>query len=170
MARPLTDFQGTAIYLDANVLVGLVDAHSVYHTSCASFFQHAVDPAQPIQLITSTLTLDEVVFVLLQEIVARPPYNITRNRSQYLSDHPEVVKALMVHVSPLVEALFDMVTLEPVTATDIRQMHQEMLASGILPRDAVHLAVMRRLGLLAIASDDEGFDHYQDHGIILFTP
>lgn len=141
------------------MLVGLIDANSVYHSACAAFFQRAVDPAQPMQLVTATLTLDEVIFVLLQEIVARPPHNITRSRSQYLHDHPEMVKALMAQLDPLVEALFDLVTLEPVTVADIRQMRQEMLASGILPRDAIHLAVMKRLGLVAIASDDEGFDN-----------
>jgi predicted nucleic acid-binding protein len=101
-------------------------------------------------------------------MVARRPYNIVRSRSQYLHDHPEVVRVLMVQLDPLVEALFDLVTLEPVTAADIRQMRQEMLTTGILPRDAIHLAVMKRLGLVAIASDDEGFDNRQ--GISLFKP
>jgi predicted nucleic acid-binding protein len=73
MAAFLTDFQGNAIYLDTNVLVGLVDANSVYHPTCAAFFQRAVDPERPIQLYTATLTLDEVVFVLLQETVVREP-------------------------------------------------------------------------------------------------
>jgi predicted nucleic acid-binding protein len=168
MASPLADFQGNAIYVDTNVLVGLVDANSVYHLARASFFQRAVDPARPIQLFTATLTLDEVVFVLLQELVARDPYRIVRNRSQYLRDHPDVVRTLMEQVDPLAAALCDLVTLEPVTATDIRQMRHEMHTSGILPRDAIHLAVMQRLGLTAIASDDEGFDHHQ--GIDLFIP
>jgi predicted nucleic acid-binding protein len=168
MAYSLADFRGDAIYLDTNVLVGLVDAQSVYHLACAAFFQRAIDPAHPIQLVTATLTLDEVVFVLLQEMVIRPPYGIARSRSQYLHDHPEVVRALMVQLNPLVEALFDLVNLEPVTAADIRQMRQEMLASGILPRDAIHLAVMKRLGLVAIVSDDDGFDNRQ--GISLFKP
>jgi predicted nucleic acid-binding protein len=34
----------------------------------------------------------------------------------------------------------------------------------------VLVAVMRRLGLTAIASDDKGFDSYQDQGITVFTP
>jgi hypothetical protein len=67
MAHSLTDFRGDAIYVDTTVLVGLVDAQSVYHSACVVFFQRSVDPAQAIQLVTATLTLDEVVFVLLQE-------------------------------------------------------------------------------------------------------
>jgi len=43
-------------------------------------------------------------------------------------------------------------------------------ATGILPHDAIHLAVMKRLGLTAIASDDEGFDRHQHQGITLFLP
>jgi len=170
MSLPLTDFQGDAIYLDANILVGLIDADSVYHHPCAAFFRQATGRTPPIQLITSTLTLDEVVFVLMQELVARPPYAVTRSRSQYLHDHPEIVKTLMTQLDPLMEALSELVTLEPVTATDVKQMRQEMCSTGILPRDAIHLAVMKRLGLSAIASDDEGFDNYQDQGITVFMP
>jgi predicted nucleic acid-binding protein len=168
MAYSLADFQGDAIYLDTNVLVGLVDAESDYHTACAAFFQRVIVADRPIQLITATLTLDEVTFVLLQEILVREPYNITRSRSQYLHDHPDVVRVLMEQIAPLIEAICDFVMLEPVTAADIDQMRQEMQASGILPRDAIHLAVMKRLGLTAVASDDEGFDNRQ--GITLFQP
>ena len=60
MAPPLADFQGDAIYVDTNVLVGLVDATSVYHLACVPFFQRAVDHAQPYPALTATLTLDEV--------------------------------------------------------------------------------------------------------------
>src|SRR5262249_1427307 len=168
MAYRLADFQGDAIYLDINVLVGLVDAHSVYHPACVPFFQRAVDPTQPIQLVTATLTLDEVIFTLLQELIARAPYHITRNRSQYLQDHPDVVQALMTQIDPLVEALGELLVLESVTAVDIHEMRREMRSSGTLPRDSIHLAVMKRLGLTAIASDDEGFDKHQS--IALFMP
>lgn len=168
MAYPLANFQGSAIYLDANVIVGVIDADSVYHPTSAAFFQRAIDPNQPIQLITATLTLDEVIFVLLQELVAREPYQVTRSRSQYLRDHPDIVKALMVQVNPLAEAIRDLIVLEPVTATDIDQMCEEMRAYGALPRDAIHLSVMKRLGLTAIASDDDSFDTHQ--GIDLYKP
>src|SRR5215813_13052606 len=168
MAYRLADFQGDAIYLDTNVLVGLVDANSVYHPACVPFFQRAVEPAQPIYLVTATLTLDEVIFTLLQEMIARAPYRIARNRSQYLHDHPDVVQALMTQIDPLVEALGTLVVLESVTAADIHEMRREMRSSGTLPRDSIHLAVMKRLELTAIASDDEGFDNRP--GIDLFMP
>jgi predicted nucleic acid-binding protein len=101
-------------------------------------------------------------------MIAREPYRITQSRSQYLQDHPDIVKDLMIQLDPLAAALCDLVNLEPVTPSDIHQMRQEMRDKGTLPRDAIHLAVMKRLGLTAIASDDEGFDNR--HGIALYMP
>ena len=54
MASSLADFQGDAIYLDTNVLIGLVDAASDYHAACVAFFQRVIDPDRPIQLITAS--------------------------------------------------------------------------------------------------------------------
>ena len=102
-----------------------------------------MEPAQPIQLVTATLTLDEVIFTLLQEMIARAPYHVPRNRSQYLHDHPDVVQALMTQIDPLVEALSDLVVWESVTAVDIHEMRREMCSSDTLPRDSIHLAVMQ---------------------------
>jgi hypothetical protein len=44
----------------------------------------------------------------------------------------------MVQLDPLATALCDLVTLEPVTPSDIHQMRQEMRDNGTLPRDAIH--------------------------------
>jgi predicted nucleic acid-binding protein len=116
----------------------------------------------PYELSTATLTLDTVIFILLHEMLAREPYHITRHWSQYLAEHPEIVCTPMEHIDPCVDALCTLVILESVTEADIPQMRHEMRTSGILPRDAIHLAVMKRRGLAAIASDDEGFDNRQD--------
>lgn len=80
------------------------------------------------------------------------------------------MKTLREQLAPVIDSLLDLVLFEPVFLSDIRQMRQEMQATGILPRDAIHLAVMKRLGLTAIASDDEGFDRHQNQGVTLFLP
>jgi predicted nucleic acid-binding protein len=119
-------------------------------------------------LVTATLTIDEVAFTLAETLVAREPYAVTRSRSQYLQAHPDVVKALAGRFRDPLDALTNIVTLEPVTATDISDMVDIMAATGLLPRDAIHLAVMRRLGITAIASDDDAFDGIE--GITLYKP
>jgi predicted nucleic acid-binding protein len=162
MAQPLAAFQGTAIYLDVMILVGYLDALSPWHAAGRSLFQRALDPRRPIRLVTATLTIDELVFVLLQELVLRPPFAVARSQSQYLRDHPEVVRQLMAALDPPVVALLGLLALEPVVPADVAEMRSTMTASGMLPRDAIHLAVARRLGLMAIASDDDGFDGLPD--------
>jgi predicted nucleic acid-binding protein len=79
-AQPLTGFAGTALYVDAMLLVAFLDRASRWHTAARQMFQRAGDPTE-LHLVTATLTLDEVVFVLLQELVARPPHAVTRGRA-----------------------------------------------------------------------------------------
>ena len=168
MALSLLSFQHGALYLDAVILEAFLDSLSPWHAACRELFRRAITPPHPIRLVTATLTIDETVFVLLQELLTRPPYQIRRSRSQYLQDHPEIVRQLMAVVDPLVQDVERMISLESVLSADITAMRREMVASGTLPRDAIHLAVMRRLGITAIASDDDGFDHYPD--VTLFKP
>jgi len=168
VAQPLTAFHGSALYLDTVILVGFMDTASPWHAACQQLLYRAINPAHAILLVTATLTIDETVFVLLQELLQRPPFGVTRGRSQYLRAHPDVVRELMHSVDQWVQNWLSLVSLEPVLPTDIDAMRREMVATGILPRDAIHLAVMRRLGITAIASDDDDFDRHTD--ITLFKP
>jgi predicted nucleic acid-binding protein len=81
---------------------------------------------------------------------------------------PEIVRALMTAVDYGIQRILAVVSLEPVLPEDIIAMRREMIATGRLPRDAIHLSVMRRLGITAIASDDDDFDGSPD--ISLFKP
>lgn len=45
-----------------------------------------------------------------------------------------------------------------VDESDIERMQEYMESFGLLPRDAIHLAVARRMGLTCIASSDKDFD------------
>jgi predicted nucleic acid-binding protein len=168
VAQPLAAFQGGVLYLDTVILVGFMDTESPWHAACRQFLYHAIDPTHPIRLVTATLTIDETVFVLLEELLQRPPYGITRSRGQYLRAHPEVVRELMTSVDYWVQNWLGVVSLEPVLPEDITAMRQVLKATGLLPRDAIHLSVMRRLGITAIASDDDDFGRMKD--LTLFKP
>jgi predicted nucleic acid-binding protein len=168
VAQPLTAFRGSVLYLDTVILVGFMDTESPWHAACRQLLYHAIDPAHAIRLVTATLTIDETVFVLLEELVQRPPFGVTRSRARYLRAHSEVVRELMASIDPWVQNWLSLVTLEPVLPEDIMAMRQAMLTTGLLPRDAIHLSIVRRLGIAAIASDDDDFDRYPD--ITLFKP
>jgi predicted nucleic acid-binding protein len=168
MAQPLASFQGATIYVDAMILDAFLDNQSPWHTSSRELFRRAIHGAPRVRLVTATLTIDEMYFVLLERSLLRPPHNVTRSRGQYLRDHPDVVRRLVSVLEAPVRGLMRMLSLEPVLPEDITAMRQEMAATGRLPRDVIHLSVMRRLGIAAIASDDDDFDGYPD--ISLFKP
>lgn len=168
MAEALSRFGGDIAYVDAVTLIAHLDQDHPIHEACDAFMARANDPAQPVSLVTATLTLDEVVIVLLQELIARPPYAVGRDRVRYLGRHPETVKELAAVTSPIVRALSDRLQLEPVVPDDIHHMSQAMMQHGLLPRDAIHYSVARRLGITAFASDDDAFDGLP--GIVLFKP
>jgi predicted nucleic acid-binding protein len=168
VADALARFDGEIAYVDAVILVAYLDQGHVFHQACRAFVSRAVAPGGPIALVTATLTLDEVVFVLLQELVARPPYGVGRDRARHLERHPDTVRALTAAINPPVRALVEILQLEPVTPADIAEMAEVMAARGLLPRDAIHYAVARRLGITAFVSDDDAFDGLP--GIRLYKP
>jgi predicted nucleic acid-binding protein len=168
MAQPLSAFTGSALYVDAMLIAGFLDSLSVWHAASRRLMEGAVDPAGGPRLVTASLTLDETAFALMQESLARPPYNVVRSRSQYLQDHPAVVRQLTAVIREPLLSVLDLLTIEPVLREDVAEMAAEMSVSGILPRDAIHVAVMRRLGLTAIASDDDAFERCA--GVTLYKP
>lgn len=168
MADALPRFDGETAYVDAVILVAYLDRGHPFHQACRSFVSRAVAPDGRLALVTATLTLDEVVFVLLQELVARPPHGVGRDRARYLERHPDAVRTLTAAINPPVRALVEILQLEPVTPADIAEMSRIMAAHGLLPRDAIHYAVARRLGITAFVSDDDAFDGLP--GVRLFKP
>ena len=55
-----------------------------------------------------------------------------------------------------------------VTNDDVLSMAANIEAYGLLPRDAIHVAVAQRLGIDSIVSDDDAFDRVP--GITLYKP
>ncbi|HET7769896.1 MAG TPA: type II toxin-antitoxin system VapC family toxin [Chloroflexota bacterium] len=168
MAEALSAFSGAAIYLDTMVLFGYLVAESSWHASSDQFFTRAVEAEPRIALVTASLTLDELAFNLLQEAVAVPPYGVMRSRSQFLQHRPAVVRDLTQGLAPIITRVASLLDIQPVTGDDGLAMLDGMSRYGLLPRDAIHLAVMRRLGITAIASDDDAFEGIA--GITLYKP
>jgi len=156
------------LYLDAMVLVAFIDRLAIGHESAARLLARASEPETRVQLVTATLTIDEVAFVLLEELVTREPFGVPRARSQYLGAHPEAVQRLATSIDEPLRAVLQLISVEPVVASDVSEMIREMGSTGLLPRDALHVSVMRRLGITALVSADQAFDRCAD--ITRFAP
>ncbi|MEZ4730798.1 MAG: type II toxin-antitoxin system VapC family toxin [Caldilineaceae bacterium] len=63
-------------------------------------------------------------------------------------------------IEPQLVALqhFPNFTVVPITTIDLSAMHQNVRQFHLLPRDALHLSVMQRLGCTNLISEDSDFD------------
>jgi len=155
MPSYLDEFIEGRIYVEANIFLFTALADAEYGPSALEFLERSSEDG--IELLTSTLTIDEVSFVALKAKLEEK-YGVTKNQVLYLKRNPEVVKALASDVNQIVENVLGLATLTEVSAPDVQQMRLYMEEFGLLPRDAIHLAVVHRLGLTCMASSDSDFD------------
>lgn len=155
MPSYLDEFIEGRIYVEANIFLLTALADAKCGPSALRFLERS--SGDEVELLTSTLTIDEVSFVALKAKLEEK-YGVTRNQVLYLKRNPEVVKALASDVNRIVENVLNLTTLVGVSAPDIQQMRLYVEEFGLLPRDAIHLAVAHRLGLTCMASSDSDFD------------
>lgn len=155
MTKYLDEFTEGRIYDEANIFLFTALADARYGPSALRFLERA--SGDEIELLTLTLTVDEVSFVALKAKLEEK-YGVTKNQVLYLKRNPEVVKALASDVNQIVENVLGLTTLVEVNAPDVQQMRLYVEKFGLLPRDAIHLAVAYRLGLTCMASSDSDFD------------
>jgi predicted nucleic acid-binding protein len=155
MPKYLDEFVEGRIYVEANIFLFTALADARHGPSALRFLERS--SSDEIELLTSTLTMDEVSFVALKAKLEEK-YGVTRNQVLYLKRNPEVVKALASDVNQIVENVLGLITLVEVNAPDVQKMQLYVREFGLLPRDAIHLAVAHRLGLTCIASSDSDFD------------
>ncbi len=150
----LEAFSGPEIYVDTSLFLFVALADPTYGPSSSEFLSRAFDGQ--FSLVTCSLALDEFLFSALIERLQQEK-SVSRRRAQFLRDHPNVVAALARSTVPLMEGVMKSARVEPVLAEDAVEMGRLVAAHGLLPRDAIHVAVMKRAGLTAIATDDTDF-------------
>jgi predicted nucleic acid-binding protein len=154
------------LYWDASFLVHATYPAGRYHRECYGFLER-LSGTEDILSYVSTLALDETIFALIRLKVAedhpgRGFWEVYRDDS----------KAILPYVGEL-RALVDRLSIDPrirLVGTEREDMlaaldHMDNLA--FLPRDAMHLAVMSRLGIGSIVTTDD--DYLPVDGLALFT-
>ena len=119
-------------YVDANVFVDALIDEGKHGEAARKFFKNSA--LSQIPLHTSVLTIDEVA------------WSVKKSRGR-----PEAARAgkTMLEISNL--------TVVPVDLLIIRSA-LEFVEGGLDPRDAIHVATMRQLGITNIITDDAHFD------------
>ncbi|MBU1261419.1 type II toxin-antitoxin system VapC family toxin [bacterium] len=165
MPKYLDELEGERIYVESNVFLFDALADENFGQSCVEFLERA--STGELEILTASLTIDEIAFVALK-VELEKEYNITSSQVFYLKKHPDVVKVLAPRVNAVLENIFQLSTIIEVNDRDIKLMGKYIEDFGLLPRDAIHLAVAHRSGISCFASNDKDFDGISQ--IIRYAP
>ena len=158
MAKRICDFEDflpAALYWDANFVVNFAHEAAVYHQPAADFLRR-LEEGHTVSYV-STLTLDEVYFILLQANIERdhtprPFWRVYNSSPAAIEPYIEALEDLTeeLYTHPRVHILAAQAALSFDALTAMRRHH-------LLPRDAYHLAIMRHHNILNLVTLDADF-------------
>ena len=154
------------LYWDASFLVHATYPAGRYHQACYDFLERLGSAENTLSCI-STLALDETVFTLIRlKVIEDHPgqgfWEIYRTDPQVILPYLGEMQTLVSRLS--VDPRIRLVGTE---REDIFAVLDLMDGYACLPRDAMHLAVMSRLGIDSIVTTDDDF--LPVDGLTLFT-
>ena len=152
----ISDFQEGDVFIDTNFFYHYLRPPSQYMDQIIAFFQRI--EVGRIHGFTSVGVFDELAYrrllLYIKDQYGGNPFDLLRQQRQAMLQefYPNVQEDLLaVRSFPNLETL-------PMTVIDLSQVIDDLTSVMLLPRDALHLAVMRNHGISCIATDDRDFD------------
>jgi predicted nucleic acid-binding protein len=152
----LDELASGAVYVDTNVWYMYLRTDPSHQRTLTTFLRRVVRGA--IEAFAGLLVFDELFYRLLlarvKDATGRNPLEVLR------ADLPGAIAAHGNAIDTALRKLMALphVHLISVETADFHGMLDSIMTYGLLPRDALHVTVMQRVGLTAIASDDTDFD------------
>lgn len=152
----LDELSDGRVYVDTNVLYMYLRADTRHLPIIKSFLERMI--RGEIEVFVGIPVLDELAYRLL---LARIKDEMGRNPLDVLRE--DLPGAIRSHGDLIVNAIHQLLSLPHMTLVGVEtgdsdRMFDNMILQTLLPRDALHLAIMHRLGVGIIASDDTDFD------------
>lgn len=169
MSAQVLDFDAPLpplLYWDASFLVHATYPAGRYHRACYAFLERLSSAGDTLSYI-SMLALDETVFALIRLRVAEDYPE--RGFWDVYRENPAVIQPYLGELRALVDRLSvdPRIRLVGIERADMPTTLDYMDAHALLPRDAMHLAVMTRLGIDSLVTTDDDF--LAVDGLRLFT-
>jgi predicted nucleic acid-binding protein len=151
--------EGRSVFVDANVFHFYLRGPENARKVCTSFFEDV--ERQEIRGFTSSLVLDEVMFKILLKAIEDKH---RKNPLEIIQKSSDQIGAQSKQVRRALDIILGMEGLEvlPVEKQHIETSVDYMETYSILPRDAVHLSVMKSIQCSDVASADSDFDRVLD--------
>jgi len=145
-----------SVYIDTNILYMYLRVDPA-HLSAIKVFLSRIVRGQ-IEAFVSIPVLDELFYRLLlarvKEATDRNPLDALRgNQAEAIAAHSDAIGGALRKLTSLSH-----INLVGVETTDFNGMLENIQTFFLLRRDALHVAIVQRLGLDGIASDDIDFD------------
>jgi len=155
----LDELSQGSVYVDTNILYMYLRVDPAYLSIIKGFLKRIV--RGQIEAFVSIPVLDELFYRLLlvrvKEATDRNPLDVLReNQVEAIGPHSDAISGALRKLT-----LLPHINLVGVDTTDLDRMLQNIQTFSLLPRDALHVAIVQRLGLRGIASDDIDFDRVQ---------
>jgi predicted nucleic acid-binding protein len=153
MTTPLNTFSGSTIYLDTMLPYALLRG---IDPAAKSFFERVGQGE--FLAYTTALTFDELAYRFILALIkdyygGSPPDDLRTEEEKLIGEFaPRVVTELR-----RLRELPNLTVLD-ILVIDLDTMNDAMTQFHIRPRDALHYAVMKRIGCLDVASNDPHFD------------
>ena len=162
MALKFADLNEKAVYLDTTAFYQLLRGLSADAVALFDAIEN-----ERVAAYSSVLAFDEVayrmVLALIRDKYDKSPLDrLRQSKRQMMTEfYPQVESRLRLFYG------LPHLTVLPVTSGDLDAMHHNIRQYGCLPRDALHLAAMQKVGCLHLVSQDSDFDHIP--GITRYT-
>lgn len=153
MSQLLTQFSGSAVYLDTMIPYALLRG---IDSEAKALFQRI--QTGEIMAYTSVLTFDELAYRLLLALI-RDHYE--GSPFEHLRDEEEkIIAEFYPRLAPPFMQLrnFPHLTIVEITTSDIEVMNEMILQYHIRPRDGLHVAAMKKSDCFDVVSHDSDFD------------
>lgn len=158
--------RGERVYIDANIFHLYLRGPESIKKQCKSFIERI--KRGEIVGYTSVLVLDEFIYRMLLKLIEvdykENPIEVLR-REKF-----DIVKKYSGLIGGFLKKILNITNLKifPVALEDIIHAFTILSEVGLLPRDAIHLAIMYKNDIKALASMDSDFDVVK--GITRYSP
>ena len=157
---------GVMCFIDATIFYYHLVSTPPLSDDCLDLLARAGTGA--INGVTSTVALAEATHkVMLAEIVRRHGV-VPQGLIARLKKHPELLDHLTEHQQVVALAQTLQITIEPITADLLRRGAELSPQQRLLTNDALMLAVMEKLGVSHLATNDDDFDSLA--GLTVYKP
>ncbi len=152
----LAELPSGGVYVDTNVIYMYLRSDPVHISTIRGFLTRMVQGE--IEAFIGVPVLDELFYRLLlaqiKEVTDEHPLSVLRkDLSGALEEHGAIVRSSIRQFITLPH-----LHVVGVDRGDGEQMMDNVLMFNVLPRDALHIAIMQRLNVSIVASDDTDFD------------